>query len=105
MLLNFIFNWCVAHTDGIDVLEKGRLIGIDAKIFAELFILRSRGFWRPIEKQRVAYPGLRIGFWIGKRNYQLQMVVVHTPEDFVKRHLVAVRRAKQVGPGSIGKTV
>jgi len=25
MLLNFIFNWCVAHTDGIDVLEKGRL--------------------------------------------------------------------------------
>ena len=92
VLLNLIFHGRIARADGIDILEKGRLIRIDAEVFPKFLVLGSRGFRRPVEEHRVAHPGLGVRLRIGERNNQLQVVMVHAAEDFMQSHLVTMRR-------------
>jgi hypothetical protein len=40
LLLIFIFHGGIARADGIDILEKIRLIRIDAEVFAKFLVLR-----------------------------------------------------------------
>jgi hypothetical protein len=42
VLLRLIFHGRIACADGIDILEKRRLIRIDAEVFAKFLVLRSR---------------------------------------------------------------
>src|ERR1051326_5076512 len=65
---------------------------------ADLFKDRHFG---PVKGDLVADPGLRVRLWIGERHRKLQVVRVNSTIALLEAHLVAVRTAEMIEPGSV----
>src|SRR5207237_7916565 len=53
----------------------------------------------------LAHPGLRVDRRIRKRDHQLHIVPIQTMISLLESHLIAVRIAKMIEPGSLVKTI
>src|SRR6185295_20028602 len=70
-------------------------------VFVEIVIRRACWLLYQLKDLLIAFPSSNIGLGVSDIQGHLQMVVVHATVAFFHSHLVAVRGAVRVKPGSV----
>src|SRR5215475_10798968 len=74
-------------------------------VFGEIVVRRACWLFYQLKDLLIAFPGSGIGLGVSDVQGHLQMVVVHAAVAFFHSHLVAVRGAVLVKPGSVTEVV